>query len=69
MTISFETPDFTYIQKSIDQKSKEKYKKMQNEDPRINEIIDRIGSSNDAYDTLEECVKWKTLEPSSPVPD
>ena len=65
----FETPDFKDLQKSIDEKSKEKIKKTQGDDPQIKEIIERINSSNDIYEILEECVKWKVYEPKSPVPD
>jgi tetratricopeptide (TPR) repeat protein len=69
MGISFGTPDFTDFRKSIDEKSKEKLKKIQGDDPQIKEIIERIESSNDMYEILEECVKWKVFEPESPVPD
>ena len=69
MVISFDDSEFTDFRKINDEKSKEKLKKIQGDDPQINEIIERIESSNDIYEILEACVKWKMLEPESPVPD
>tara|TARA_B110000467_G_scaffold131113_1_gene125699 strand:- start:42 stop:1529 length:1488 start_codon:yes stop_codon:yes gene_type:complete len=69
MAISFETPDFTDFKASIDKESKEKLKKIQNEDTRINEIIKKMESSIDSIQIIEYCVEWKTLDPESPVPD
>ncbi|MBT4325643.1 MAG: tetratricopeptide repeat protein, partial [Candidatus Nitrosopelagicus sp.] len=69
MGIDYSTPDFNKFRKNMDEKSKEKFKKIQNIDTRINEIIKSMESSTDAIQIIEYCVEWKTLDDESPVPD
>ena len=69
MGVDYSTPDFNKFRKNMDEKSKEKFKKIQNIDTRINEIIKSMESSTDAIQIIEYCVEWKTLDDESPVPD